>query len=146
VLRGIVRATERESVRKVIGGLMRKDLGVDEARALPQDARAALPLSARPWQARGTHPRGSQELSLPATTRDYTPTAAQITIRYRDGGTNPLDVTERALRLARNLAGQKPSMGPILHYDDERCEMPPRAVIDGARGGPSARSTECWCP
>ncbi len=135
VLRGIVRATERESVRQVIGGLMRKDLGVDEARALPQDARDALPLSARPWQARGVHARGEETLPIPSTTRDFTMTAAQIAARYREGQADPVEVTERALRLARNLAGQKPSMGPILHYDDEHALRDASASRERWRAG-----------
>lgn len=120
VLRGIVRATDRPSVRRVLGGLMRKDLGVDDALALPQSARDVLPLSARPWQARGAHPRGDEKLPLPVTSRDHTPTAAQIATHYREGKLDPVEATRRALRLAQNLATRKPSMGPILHYDEER--------------------------
>lgn len=120
VLRGIVRATDRPSVRRVLGGLMRKDLGVDDALALPQSARDVLPLSARPWQARGAHPRGDEKLPLPVTSRDHTPTAAQIAAHYREGKLDPVEATRRALRLAQNLATRKPSMGPILHYDEER--------------------------
>ncbi len=135
VLRAIVHATERESVRGVLGGLMRKDLGVDEALALPQSARGVLPLSARPWQARGLHPRGPEDLPLPATRRDFTPTAAQIAARYREGAADPVELTERALRLARNLAGRKPSMGPMLHYDDERALADAAASRDRWRAG-----------
>lgn len=135
VLRGIVRATERDSVRRVLGGLMRKDLGVDDALALPQDARDVLPLSARPWQARAAHPRGSETLPLPSTSRDYTPTAAQIAARYRENAIDPLELTERALRLARNLASQKPAMGPILHYDEERAIRDATASRERYRAG-----------
>ncbi len=135
VLRAIVRASERDSVRRVLGGLMRKDLGVEEALALPQSARDVLPLSARPWQARGTHPRGEETLPIATTTRDYTPTSTQIASRYRDGSSDPLEVTERAFRLARNLAGQKPSMGPILYYDEERAVRDAAASRERWRAG-----------
>jgi Asp-tRNA(Asn)/Glu-tRNA(Gln) amidotransferase A subunit family amidase len=120
VLRGIVRATDRDSLRRVVGGLMRKDLGLDAALALPASAREAMPLSARPWQARGAHPRGDASLPLPAIERSFTPTAAAVTARYADGSTDPVQVTERAFRLARNLAAMKPSMGPLLYFDEER--------------------------
>lgn len=120
VLKGIVRASEGDAVRGVLGGLMRKDLGIDETLALPESARGALPLSARPWQARGAHPRGTESLGVPETKRDFTPTCAQIAARYREGQADPVELTERALRHAKNLAAQKPSMGPILHYDEER--------------------------
>jgi aspartyl-tRNA(Asn)/glutamyl-tRNA(Gln) amidotransferase subunit A len=120
VLRGIVRATDSDAVRGVVGGLMRKDLGIDEALGLPDDARAALPLSARPWQARGAHPRGEQELGTPETPRAHTPTASRYARGYADRSLDPVEVTERAIRLARNLAGNRPAMGPILHFDEER--------------------------
>lgn len=135
MLRGIVRASERDSVRRVIGGLMRKDLHIDEALALPGSARETLPLSARPWQARGAHPYAHASLALPTTSRDHTPTAAQIAARYAAGTADPVELTERALRLARNLAGQKPSMGPILHYDDERALSDAAASRDRWRAG-----------
>ncbi len=108
---------------------MRKDLRLDAALALPASAREALPLSARPWQARGVHPRGGAELPTPSVDRGYTPTARMFTARYAEGSLDPVQVTENAYRLARNLAAMKPSMGPMLYYDEER------ALRDAAESG-----------
>jgi aspartyl-tRNA(Asn)/glutamyl-tRNA(Gln) amidotransferase subunit A len=135
VLRGIVRATDQDTLKRVVGGMMRKDLGLDAALRLPASAREALPLSARPWQARASHPRGDANLPLPVIERSFTPTAARFTARYADGSLDPVEVTERAYRLARNLAAMKPSMGPLLYFDEERALRDAAASRDRWKAG-----------
>lgn len=99
---------------------MRGDLAIDAALALPASAREALPLSPRPLQARGAHPRRSDELPVATPDRTNAPTAARIAALYATADLTPLDVTRRAIVAAQKLASEKPSMGPMLFIDEER--------------------------
>ncbi len=119
-LRTIVRATEAGSVRRAVGSLVRADLGIPAALALPASARGDLPLHARPTQARASHPRPSEELPLPSSPRKHTPTAAMLSAAYATGDLTPLDATTRAIAAAHRLAQESPTMGPMLYVDEDR--------------------------
>lgn len=136
VLRGIVRATDRAPLRRVVGALVRGDLHIDEALALPASAREPLPLSPRPLQARATHPRRSDDLPVATPDRTHAPTAARIAALYATADLTPLDVTRRAIDASHRLAALKPSMGPMLFIDEERAmrdaEVSGRRIREGA--------------
>lgn len=130
-LRTIVRATDSGSVRKLVGSLVRTDLGIPAALALPASARGPMPLHARPTQARGAHPRKSEDLPLPAPSRKHTPTAAMLTAAYKTGDLTPLDATTRAIAAAHRFASESPTMGPMLYIDEERALR--EAEVSGRR-------------
>ena len=120
ILRGIVRATDRAPLRRVVGALVRGDLHSDEALALPASAREPLPLSPRPLQARATHPRRDDRLPVATPDRTHAPTAARFSALYATADLTPLDVTRRAIEASQRLASLTPSMGPMLFIDEER--------------------------
>lgn len=136
VLRGIVRATDRAPLRKVVGKLVRGDLAIDEALALPASAREPFPLSPRPLQARAVHPRRTEELPIAAPDRAHAPTAARIAAQYATADLTPLDVVSRAIAASHRLASMSPSMGPMLYLDEERAlrdaEISGRRLREGA--------------
>ncbi len=138
-LRGIVRSTDAEPVRAVLGKVLRANLGIERARALPERLRGALPLDARPLQARSAHPRTSAELALPADAHD-TPSAVAYRAAYQAKTTTPTEVLERAITAVRELEAHAPSMGPMSYVDEERAREAARASTarhrDGAAKGP----------
>ncbi len=104
--------------RAATARVVRGQLGIDAARALPAQLRAALPMSCGPLRARADQRRPSQELGPPASA-DWPRTARAFAAAYRDGKTNPEAVAKRALAAARALAAEVPTLGPLCAYDDE---------------------------
>lgn len=119
-LRAIVRATDAELVRKLVGGLMRSDLRISELRGLPWSARGPQPLSARPVQARPAPQRPAGDLPLPTIERAHAPTAQRFTDLYARGALTPVDVARRCFVASRDLASRSPSMDPLLYRDEAR--------------------------
>lgn len=119
-LRALVRTTEADPVRRLVGALLRADVEVDRLRALPARLRGPFPLSARPLQARPLPPRPSDDLPLPSTSRAHVPSAARFAALYEGGVLTPLEVTQRGFDASRALAKQKPSMDPFLYRDEKR--------------------------
>ncbi len=112
VLRSVVAATAADPVRRAISHLMRKELGIEAALALPAALRQPQPLSVRPVRARDRHVRSSQELPLPVSSA-ILPNAAAWQERYRDRRATPDAVCERAFAEARRLASATPSMNVL---------------------------------
>lgn len=119
LLRSVVRATRAEPVRRTLAALMRKDLGIDAALALPASAREEQPLSPLPLRARDAHPHDSAGLDLPAPPEALA-SAATWHARYESGQTTPVEVVERAIAEAHRLAGAKPTMGCFSALDETR--------------------------
>jgi aspartyl-tRNA(Asn)/glutamyl-tRNA(Gln) amidotransferase subunit A len=119
-LRSIVRATEPEPLRRLLGALVRKELRLDELRALPAAFRGPMPLHARPVHARRAPSRPSEALPLPTSERSHTPTISAFRALYRSGETNPVAVVERVFSASKALAAQRPAMDPLLHRDEAR--------------------------
>ena len=65
VLRSVVAATGAEPVRRAIAAIMRKDLGIEAARALPASAREEIALHALPTRARDRHEHHDAALGPP---------------------------------------------------------------------------------
>ncbi|HEX2673770.1 MAG TPA: amidase family protein, partial [Polyangiaceae bacterium] len=117
-LGALVTAVRHTPARGPLTQLLRADLGIERARALPSEARAGLPLTTAPMRARIEHARHSEELAeslhlgLPRS-------AAALQAAYRAGTHDPVSVTARALDAARTLSNQSPTLGPLSGYDDE---------------------------
>ncbi|HEY8430775.1 MAG TPA: amidase, partial [Sandaracinaceae bacterium] len=136
VLRSVVAAAAAEPVRRALAALMRKDLGIEAALALPASLRDALPLSVRPMRARPKHERPSEDLPLPAAS-SILPSAAVWQERYRRGDAKPEDVVERAFAEARRLASATPAMTCLCTLAAESAMRDARASTERwARGEP----------
>ena len=109
VLRTVVAATRAEPVRRALTAFMRKDLGIEAARALPATWREEQPLDALPLRARDRYTRDDAELGAPESSPTL-PSALGWQERYRAGTANPVEVTERFFAEARRLADASPSM------------------------------------
>jgi len=136
LLRSVVRATRAEPVRRTLASLMRKDLGIDAALALPASVREEQPLSPLPLRARDAHPRESAELDLPAPPEALA-SAATWHARYESGETTPVEVVERAIAEAKRLASAKPTMGCFSALDEQRALLDAEAsAARWAKGAP----------
>lgn len=117
LLRSVVAATGAEPVRRALAAIMRKELGIDAALALPASTRARLPLSVAALAARPPRARPSEELGEPAAPTAL-PSAASWHARYAAGDARPVEVVERALAEARRLAAARPTMSCMSVIDD----------------------------
>ena len=109
VLRSVIAATAADPVRRALAAIMRKELGLEAALALPAAARDALPLHARPIRARDRRERAPAELAAPEPS-SLLPSARGWQERYRSGEAKVEVVIERALAEARRLASASPTM------------------------------------
>ncbi|AKF04736.1 amidase [Sandaracinus amylolyticus] len=134
-LRALVRATDADPVRRVVAALMRRDLKIDELRALPARVRGPMPLTARPLQARLPPKRASEDLPLPDVDRAHAPTAARFTALYRSGALDPVEVARRCFEASRSLASRAPAMDPLLYRDEARALRDAEASAKRWRAG-----------
>jgi aspartyl-tRNA(Asn)/glutamyl-tRNA(Gln) amidotransferase subunit A len=136
ILRSVVAATGAEPIRRAATLLMRKELGIEAALALPTALREPQPLSVRPLRAREQRERPSQGLPLPSSS-PILPSALAWQTRYRDGSAKPLAVCERALAEARRLASATPTMTCLSVPTPESALRDARASTERwARGAP----------
>src|SRR5258707_12307421 len=99
-----------------IRGILRGELKVGQLSELPDSLRGDVPLDTRALQARP--PRRGEDAKLATSESGWAPTSASFASAYRAGRVTPREVVSRALDLARSLAAQTPSVGPILDYTD----------------------------
>jgi Asp-tRNA(Asn)/Glu-tRNA(Gln) amidotransferase A subunit family amidase len=114
----VVTAVKRTPARHVVARILRKELGIDAARALGPDARGDQPFSHAPLQARRDQSRPSQNLGAPRPA-EWPRSAHTLGTALRENQVTPSQLAERAYAHARSLAGRSPSLGPILDYDEE---------------------------
>ena len=133
-LSALVTAVRHTPARGPLAQLLRSDLGIERARALPAAARAELPMTTAPLRARKSHEResegleGPQHLGLPRS-------SAALQAAYRQGSHDPVQVTARALGAARSLSNQSPSLGPLSAYDDESAQAAARESRERFKAG-----------
>ncbi|MEC7518687.1 MAG: amidase [Myxococcota bacterium] len=118
VLRSVVKAAGAEPVRRALAALMRKDLGIEAAFALPASAREAQPLHARPLRARDRYERRDLGLPIPGGS-DALPSAEAWQARYAEKETRPDEVIERLFAEARRLESATPTMRCFTAVDEE---------------------------
>jgi aspartyl-tRNA(Asn)/glutamyl-tRNA(Gln) amidotransferase subunit A len=117
-LSALVTAVRHTPARGPLAQLLRADLGIERARALPSEARGGLPLTCAPWRARASHARSSENLE-PAPHLGLPRSAGALHAAFRRGTHDPVAVAARALGAARSLSNQSPTLGPLTAYDDE---------------------------
>lgn len=119
LLQSVVAATGASPVRHALAAVMRKDLGIEAALALPASLRGRLPLSSRPLRARNRYERCALDLPLPEAPTPIASVARWEEI-YRSKKATPIEVVERAIAEARRLAAAAPTMGCFSVIDEAR--------------------------
>jgi aspartyl-tRNA(Asn)/glutamyl-tRNA(Gln) amidotransferase subunit A len=110
-------ALMRTPARYVAAGVVRSQLGIDRALALPEDDRGAMLNDGRAVQARMPAVRHDAKLGVPAPA-PWQSSCESLRVAYEAGHHTPRDVVVSALERARELARRSPSVGPI-HLEDE---------------------------
>ena len=128
-LKSLTVLIRKTPARALTQRVLRAQLGIDAARAMPDDRRAPLPADLVPVRARPSHERPSAELG-PLPSRTWPRSSAALGQAYRDGNVTPEQVVDRAFDGARKLAALSPSLGPLLDWDEERA----RATAQSKRG------------
>ncbi|MFK7988407.1 MAG: amidase [Sandaracinaceae bacterium] len=116
VLRSVVAATSAEPVRRALAAFMRKDLGIEAARALPASQRGEIAPHIRPMKARDRHSTVDGGLEAP-TSPTAIGDARSWQAKYRDGSATPVEVIERVFAEARRLEGATPTMACLCTPD-----------------------------
>jgi aspartyl-tRNA(Asn)/glutamyl-tRNA(Gln) amidotransferase subunit A len=131
-LRSLARLSRSNLGEIALKGILRAELKIGSLEGLPDSLRGGTPLDTRPLQGRGRDGRGrdgdgrGREGSAahgdvaPEITGEaaWSGASAQYSAAYRAGTTTPKEVCLRALAAARELAGRKPTVGPLLEYAD----------------------------
>jgi aspartyl-tRNA(Asn)/glutamyl-tRNA(Gln) amidotransferase subunit A len=130
-LSGVALRAAVKVVRSKVGALTlppiyRKELKIDDLRALPEDLRGPLQIDAMPVAGRA--PREAEDARLPLPAPPWSGTSATIGAAYHGGEATPREFVDKALRAARDLASRTPAMGPIFAYADDDA----RAAADEA--------------
>src|SRR6185436_15538386 len=105
LLRGIARAARTRAGALGIYTTLRRDFALHELAALPPELRGDVPLHTRPLA--GRPPRAAvvdQRLPLPPP--PWSGTSASYVEAYAAGRVTPLEIADRCLRLARELAAR----------------------------------------
>jgi Asp-tRNA(Asn)/Glu-tRNA(Gln) amidotransferase A subunit family amidase len=113
--------------------VFRKELKVDDLRALPESLRGPFPLDARPLAGRA--PRAALDAGLAPPPAPWSGSSASIADAYRTGRTTPEELVDKTLRAARTLAARSPSMGPLMAYADDVARKEARAATARWRAG-----------
>jgi aspartyl-tRNA(Asn)/glutamyl-tRNA(Gln) amidotransferase subunit A len=116
-LRAAVRVVRSKVGALTLPALYRKELKIDDLRALPEDLRGPLQNDVMPIA--GRPPRAPEDPHLPLPAPPWSGTSATIAASYRSGEATPSDAVANALRAARGLASRTPPMGPIFAYADD---------------------------
>ncbi|MGE0788443.1 MAG: amidase [Sandaracinaceae bacterium] len=117
VLRSVVGAAKSEAIRRPIVALMRKDLGIDAAFALPASMRGPQPLDVIPTRARAPRARGGS-LDLPAVPSAIA-SARAWTSAFEAAPARVVEVTERAIAEAKRLEAARPTLACFTSMDEE---------------------------
>jgi Asp-tRNA(Asn)/Glu-tRNA(Gln) amidotransferase A subunit family amidase len=137
-LSGFALDTAARLVRSRVGSaalsaVFRKELKVDDLRALPDSLRGPFPLDVRPLA--GRPPRATLDARLAAPGAPWSGSSASIADAYRSGRTTPEALVEKTLRAARALAARSPSMGPLMAYADAAARTEAAAATARWRAG-----------
>jgi aspartyl-tRNA(Asn)/glutamyl-tRNA(Gln) amidotransferase subunit A len=97
---------------------LRGDLQVPELANLPEGLRGGLLFSIAPMA--GRPPRsGPGDANLPLPSGGWSPASNAFVEAYAKNAKTPVEIVERCIALARELAQRTPSAGPILFYSSD---------------------------
>jgi aspartyl-tRNA(Asn)/glutamyl-tRNA(Gln) amidotransferase subunit A len=114
----------------LLNGVSRRDMRIGALADVPPSLLGETIVDTRPVA--GRPPRAVASAGLAPPPAPWSGTSATLMDAYRTGATTPTQVVDAAFAKARELAGRKPSLGPIL----DACAD--RALAD------AAASTERW--
>jgi aspartyl-tRNA(Asn)/glutamyl-tRNA(Gln) amidotransferase subunit A len=134
-LRTLVAAMRHTPARHVVARVLRAQLGIDALSAFPVEMCAALPQTFTPIAARTDHHRASAGHELPDLPE--TVSGRALVDAYRSGARTPLQVTERVLDAAAQLAERTPSMNPFYALRREQALEDARASTQRYKAGQS---------
>jgi len=117
-LRALVSAVRNTPAKHVVAKVLRAQLGIDVARKLGANARGNLPFSHGPILARCDHDRPSLGLGIP-TVGSWPRAVSGYERAFAAKRLPPEELVERSLAAARELAQLRPSLGPILDFDEK---------------------------
>jgi aspartyl-tRNA(Asn)/glutamyl-tRNA(Gln) amidotransferase subunit A len=133
-MRAAVAAVRSAPARALIAKVLRRDLGIEAARALSDEWRGPLPFDVLPLRARLDHRRSSEGLGLPRGGA-WPRTSMSYVEAYREGRATAEDVARRAFAEARRLAAREPGMGAVHAFDEDRAMRAARDADARARRG-----------
>jgi Asp-tRNA(Asn)/Glu-tRNA(Gln) amidotransferase A subunit family amidase len=118
-LRALAKAARTPLGAAAIYRILRSDLHINELSKLPDSCRGEIPLDTRALMARPPREPGSSVERHPLPSEDAWPrTSHALTRAYRAFETTPLAIAKQAFLAARQLAAQRPSVGPLLDFDE----------------------------
>lgn len=119
-LRALAKAARTPVGAAALYRILRSDLHINELATLADSFRGEIPLDTCALEARPAHEHARADEKLPLPKAEAWPATSQVLARaYQAGKTTPLGVTKRALTAARELGARRPSVGPILDYDEK---------------------------
>lgn len=135
----MVGAARRTPARRLLAHMFRRELGIEDLRALTADALGPLPESYLPVAARP--PRCIEPHAYGAPMQASGPwSAARISEAFRSGILSPSDLTERVLRRANERRERNPSANPfcVINETDARqgAQQSDRRYASGSPRGP----------
>ena len=116
-LRSLARLARTRLGSKAVYQALRAELKIDRLAALPEAMFGDISIDTVPLQARP--PRVGDDARLPVASRAWGASSEALAAAYRDRRVSPVQIVERALTSARELAAHTPSVGPILDYAGE---------------------------
>lgn len=111
----MARAAQTKLGARGIYRILRGDLHIDELGGLPDGMRDDIPLDTLPIGARPPRVGGGVEHRVPPPL-PWPTTSDALRGAYEARTRNVLEIVQRAISLARRLAEQSPSVGPILDF------------------------------
>ncbi len=112
-IRAVARVARTRAGALALYRALRADLRLPDLEALPESARGDVPLDTRPLAGQPPRKLSDERLGAPVPQGLWPMTGARYREAYARGARTPLDVVERCLRAAEELASRTPSMGPL---------------------------------
>lgn len=104
----------------VVRDIFKRTLGIDELAALPEEARADLPLDVYPVRGRArARELARGELGAPRSDRAWPRPSAAYVRAYADKTETPVEVVTRALEALDALGNRRPTMNVLASKDAE---------------------------
>lgn len=129
-------AAEAKGSGALLRSFVRASMGIDALFALPESARAKIPMDMRPFSARPLRRRPASGLSLPSP-GGFPRTAEAYAAAYRAGSVGPEAVAERVLAGLSALAARRPTMNVLTENDPQRTLAEAKTSAERfARGAP----------
>ncbi len=129
----LIRLVLHTPAHRLTAQVLRKQLGIDDLKRLPDATRLQLPTSVLPLRARAEHARASEGLG-PLRERRVV-SSADYHARFVSGELDPSEVCERAFAANRALGARSPSLAPLSLLAEESAKRAAAAAAERFRTG-----------